>query len=295
MENIVVGDNLGKDLARELDWPYLAVENRVFPDGEVQPKLEEETSINKAVLILQKKKSENINSYIIRFCLVARKLKELAKKVYGIMPYFPYARQDKVFREGEPLSNKYIAEIVEKNLDVFLTCNIHEHRKKIGEIFNIPAYNISLFDDLGALFDEKNMDNPLVIGPDKESGKFIAEFCQSFPAERITLIKQRDVKTGDINFLFPPRNITGREIIIVDDVVSTGHTIMGVAEMARNQGVKSISFAFVHLLFEDKILERLQKFQPKRIVYSNTLENSSYSLDISLPIANFLRKKLNFK
>jgi len=100
------------------------------------------------------------------------------------MPYLPYARQDFIFREGEPLSSLYIAELIEKNADVFITCNMHEHRKKIGDLFKIPAYNVFLFQDLAEKFEDFSPSNSIVIGPDKESKAFVDDFCKKFPAEK---------------------------------------------------------------------------------------------------------------
>jgi len=65
MENLVIGDGLAKRLAQQLNLDFISIEDRVFPDGEVQPRLEKEKKANKAILIFQKKQNENINAYLI--------------------------------------------------------------------------------------------------------------------------------------------------------------------------------------------------------------------------------------
>ena len=286
MKNLVIGNELAKKLAQQLNLDFVLIEDRVFPDGEVQPRLEKEEKANKAILILQKKQNEDINAYLIKYFLLLRKVKELAQEIICIMPYFSYARQDSIFQEGEPLSSLYIAELIEKNADVFITCNMHEHRKKIGDLFKIPAYNVFLFQDLAEKFEDFSPCSSVVIGPDKESKAFVDDFCKKFPAEKIVLEKTRDVETGKISFLFDKSyDFTDKDVIIVDDIVSTGRTILQTAEIAKGLKAKTISFAFVHSIFGDKAVEELSKINPKKIVFTNTLENSQSSVDITKELA----------
>jgi len=289
MENLIIGDELAKKLAQQLNLDFILIEDRVFPDGETQPRLEKEKEINKAVLILQKKQNENINTYLIKYFLLLRKIKELAQEIICIMPYFPYARQDSVFQEGESLSSLYIAELIEKNSDVFITCNMHEHRKKIGDLFKIPAHNIFLFQNLAEEFKDFSLDNSVVVGPDKESEAFVNDFCKKFPARKIIFQKTRDVKTGKISFVYDKNyDFTNKDVIIVDDIVSTGRTILQAAEIIKELKAKTISFAFVHSIFGDKAIEQLNKINPKKIVFTNTLESSNFSVDIAKPLAKYL-------
>ncbi len=286
MKNLVIGDELAKKLAQQLNLDFILIEDRVFPDGEVQPRLEKEEKVNKAILVFQKKQKEDINAYLIKYFLLLRKIKELTQETICIMPYLPYARQDSIFREGEPLSSLYIAELIEKNADVFITCNMHEHRKKIGDLFKIPAYNIFLFQDLAEEFENFNTDNVIVVGPDKESKAFVDDFCKKFPAEKVVFEKERDIKTGKISFLFDRNyDFTDKDVIIVDDIVSTGRTILQAAKIAQELKAKTISFAFVHSIFGDKAIEELSKINPKKIVFTNTLENSQSSVDITKELA----------
>jgi len=166
---------------------------------------------------------------------------------------------------------------------------MHEHRKKIGDLFKIPAYNVFLFQDLAKEFKDFSSSNSIVIGPDRESKAFVEDFCQKFPAEKIVFEKTRDVKTGKISFLFDKNyDFTGKDVIIVDDIVSTGRTILQAAEIAQKFKAKTISFAFVHSIFGDKAVEELSKINPKKIVFTNTLESSRFALDIIKPIAKYL-------
>lgn len=289
MKDLVIGDKLAQKLAQQLNLDFILIEERVFPDGEVQPRLEKEKKVDKAILILQKKQREDINAYLIKCFLLLRKVKELAQRVICIMPYFPYARQDSIFQEGEPLSSLYLAELIEKNADIFITCNMHEHRKRIEDLFQIPAHNIFVFQDLAKEFINFSPRNSIVIGPDKESYFFVEDFCKAFPAQKVIFKKTRDIRTSEIDFSYEKDcDFREKDIIIVDDIVSTGTTILQTAKIARNFRAKTISFAFVHSLFGDKIMEQLRKINPKKIVFTNTLENTCFSVDITKPLAKYL-------
>lgn len=291
MKNVVIGDNLALKIANFLNWQYLKVEERVFNDGEILPRLEKEEKINQAILVFNKKENENINSYLIKFILLSYKLKEISSKLIGIMPYLPYSRQDAVFLEGEPLSSVYISNLIEKNLDVFITCNLHEHRKKINQLFSIPSYNLSLFKDLSSYFSDFDYKKTVVVAPDREAKNYVDDFCLNFPAQKYIFLKQRDAKTGEISFLENNFDFSSKEVIIVDDIVSSGKTLLEVAKKVKEKGALSISFAFVHLI-DKSGYENLKKLDCKRIITTNTIENPFYNLDISLPLANFLKEKI---
>lgn len=291
MKNFVVGETLAYNIAKLLNWEYLKIEERIFPDGEILPKIEKEEKINQAILVLNKKEGEDINTYLIKFLFLSRKLKEIAQKVIGIMPYYPYARQDAVFLEGEPISSLYLAELLEKNLDIFITCNLHEHRKKIRELFKIPAYNVSLFDDLAMFFKEFDVSKSVIVAPDREAKLFLDDFSKNFPAQKYIFLKQRNVKTGEISFLQPDFDFSFKEVIIVDDILSTGKTLFEVAKKIKEKGANSINFAFVHLI-DKKGIELLKKLNPLKIITTNTLENNVFQLDIAKPLVNFLKEKI---
>ncbi len=294
MLTIVVGDELAGKLAHNLNFPFVSVEERILNDGESRPKLEKEIKAEQVILLLQKQQKENVNSYLIKYLLLARKIKESGARIIGIMPYLPYTRQDKVFRPGEPLSALYIAELIEKNIDVFITCNMHEHRKKIGELFHIPAYNVFLFHEMAERFSDFSPSNTVVVGPDSESAAFVDDFCLSFSAQKLVLIKKRDVNSGVVSFALPPdlkkEDCSGKDFIIVDDIVSSGETILQTGEIVQELGAQTVSFAFAHAIFGDQSIKALEKVHPRKIVCSDTLENSLASVHISSSLAVFLQE-----
>lgn len=292
MKTLILGDNLAEKLAKHLDLEAVLVKEKKFPDGELQPQLAKEPRADQIILILQKKVQESINDYLIKFFILAKKIKESASKTIGIMPYLPYARQDAVFEEGEALSSLYLAEMIGRNLDVFITCNAHEHRKKIKDLFTIPAHNLFLFKDLADSFKDFDPAKTIVIAPDREAKTFADDFCQDFPAAKLVFLKQRNTKTGQISFSYPEQTLQNKEIILIDDIVATGGTILEAAKISQKLGAQTISFAFVHAIFGDQSIESLREINPKRIIAANTIENTQYQLEITESLAKFIRQTL---
>ncbi len=281
----VVGDSLGKKVSKYLGVSFFRVFEREFPDTEIQPRIENEVNVKKAILILRKKRRERINDYIVKFFLISRKLKENCKKVIGVIPYLPYARQDKVFRKGEPLSNKYIAELLEKNLDSIITVSPHEHRTKISDIFSKRLHKISGFKILSEFFKEKEID--FVLGPDEESLQYLEEFCENLKIPFDYWEKKRDVSSGKIKIF--QKKLEAKNLVIVDDIISTGKTIYEVGRKIRRK-VKNLYIASVHGVFSSNSINILRKLRPKEIVCTDTIENPFEKISTAKDIAITLKR-----
>lgn len=288
MTNVIIGNKKNKFLADKLKWEFWLLKEKQFPDSEIKPILPYEKKINTAILILEKENHELINDYLIKFFLVSRKLKELASKVIGVLPYLPYARQDDIFRPGEPLSSVYIAELLEYNVDTIITFNMHEHRKQISDLFSIPAYNISLFKDLALCFKNLNPEKVVLIGPDQESSQFINDFKQNFPASSYILHKTRNSLTGKVSFQEKTLPLTNKDVIIVDDIVSSGGTIKLLINLLKKAKVRNIYLAFVHAILGNKTIIELKKLGIKKVITTNTFNNDYYQVNYLDSLWHFL-------
>jgi ribose-phosphate pyrophosphokinase len=282
---VAVGDGLARALAKELKARHVAIEQRVFPDGEILPRLTAKPR-GTVILALSKARTESVNDYLLKFLLLANKLREVRGRLIGVLPYLPYARQDKAFRPGEPISSKYIAKLLSANLDHFITVSAHEHRQTVKELFKIPAENISGFRPLARAF---MIRRPYVVGPDIESLKYIREFASVLGCDFTCFRKARDIRTGEVRISAPAIDLAGRNVIIADDIVSSGRTLVQAAAIARRAGAKSIYFAFVHAVLAPGALARLRAAKPAKIVATSTIESPVSKVDISGEIADYLK------
>ncbi len=208
------------------------------------------------------------------------------------MPYLPYSRQDKIFQKGEPLSAKYIAGFLEKNLDIFVTVNMHEHRRIIKDNFSIPAYNISVFGLAAKRFLAiKQKSEWIAVGPDKESERFVKDFIKECPIDYVILSKQRNVKTGEVSFISPKKDFKGKKVIILDDIASSGTTLIKAAKLIKKMGAESVGFIICHGLFIEGALRNLRKLNPFLIAATNTVANPIAVYNIIDVISPFLREQ----
>ncbi|HPS28248.1 MAG TPA: ribose-phosphate diphosphokinase [Candidatus Paceibacterota bacterium] len=295
----VVGEELAKKIAKDLNSKtlqvkYIPILNRTFPDSEVQPRLEKDLKTEVAILAIDKLEGETINDYLVRFYLITANIRPKVKQLIAVMPYLPYARQDKAFRKGEPLSFELIANIISSNVDEFITVNPHEHRLLMKNVFKVPVRVVSAFPALGAEFSKED----LVIGPDGESAPFVKEFVSKTNLQTIVFNKVRNVATGTVKFT-PPKGVNvkatikDRNIVLVDDVIASGRTILQLMGELMRDGAHSISLAFVHNMTNKETSKKLLTAGFKKILTTDTLPSKFKKISVAEYITDFLKEYLN--
>jgi len=256
--------------------------------------LEKDPKTEAVILAVDKLKEETINDYLVRFYLVAANIRSKTKQLIAVMPYLPYARQDKEFRKGEPLSFQLIANIISGNVDEFITVNPHEHRLLVKDVFKVPVRVVSVFPSLGEKFNQED----LVIGPDRESAPFVKEFVRKTHLPVLVFNKIRNVNTGMVKFI-PPKGIDikaaikDKNIVLVDDVIASGRTILQLKDELIRADAHSISLAFVHNMTNKETSKQLLRAGFKKILTTDTLPSKFKKISVAEYIADFLREYLN--
>jgi len=279
--------HLGHSIAKILKAKHSQLFVSKFPDDELLVRFKDDAR-GKSVALIQSF-YENISDCIVEAVLAAETARDLgAKKVILIAPYFPYLRQDKRFHSGESVSQEIIAGLFDKYFDAIYIIDPHLHRKEsLSEIFKIKSIKLSA-NSLIADYIKKNIKNPILIGPDSESYKWARDVAEKIGAESRILSKRRfssyDVKVK-LNKKIDLRN---KNAVIVDDIVSTGHTIIEAAKLLRRLGAKSIHCICVHGIFVNGALKQLQKNKIK-IISTNTIPNPVAKIDVSGVIADSLK------
>ena len=204
-----------------------------------------------------------------------------------VLPYMAYARQDKRFKAGEPISSRVVARALSPGVSDVITVNIHE--KEVLKSFSVPAHNLSLAKDIGCFIRSLNLDNPLILAPDEGAMVFAEQVASVGGWEYDHLEKTR---LSGIEVRMTPRQLSAatRSVVIVDDIISTGGTIATAAAMLYQQGAKDVFTACVHGVFTGGAYVRLMATGIRDVICSDTIERSCSRISAADRIAEALRK-----
>lgn len=269
---------LGARLASRLGVETIDVKYSRFPDGEcslVRGPTDGETVIVGAVTDADA---------LVELLLLIDACDESQNTL--VLPYMAYARQDRRFSPGEPLSARAIARAVSGGVDRVLTVNLHD--PSVLAHFRAPAENISIAPQVGAWVAEHNGDGPLVLSPDDGAARFAAEVAGVGGYDHDYLDKTR--LSGE-RVEIRPKSLPaeGREVVIVDDIISTGGTLATAARMLLDQGATAVRAACVHGVFAGGALLHLAAAGVDEVVCSDTIERANSCITAADRLAEILR------
>ena len=218
-----------------------------FPDGECHIKLNSILKGDKVVIVQTTYPDPNLVELLLLLDLAND---SLAEEIILVIPYFAYGRQDRAFEDGECISARAIARIVEKSCDSLITVDIHK-AEILEQFFNIRAINVSAGRNIAEYL--QTLPVPvkpdMIISPDIGCFALAQEVAGILGADSNYLEKKRidsetvEMKAGE------DLDVEGRSIAIVDDIISTGNTIYEAAKFLRDRKASRIEVVCVHGLF----------------------------------------------
>jgi ribose-phosphate pyrophosphokinase len=280
---IIVGgsasQNLSKELARELGCQNAEVTYKRFPDDEAYVRVLDDLENEEVILVQTSYPDDNI----IELFILQDAIKDFnIKKLITVVPYFGYARQDKKFNTGEPISARNLARHIGLFSDEVLTVDIHE--ESILGWFNTPAKNASAMPQIGLCLKDIGVD--MVVSPDKGAVDLVKKVGEVMDCPWDYLEKTR--LDGE-NVEIKPKSlaVAGKRVAIVDDIISTGGTILTANRQLKGQGAETVIAACTHGLFAKNALDRLTP-DLDRIISTDTIENETTSVSVAPEIAKVL-------
>lgn len=264
------GYSLSTRLADLIGAKFVDVQDKVFPDGELYVKIINPDIVKRENVIIVSTLYPEQEKRLLKTLLMVDAVKNCeADKVILLIPYLAYSRQDKVFLPGEPISGCVVLKMMKTvGADALITIDIHSTR--ILECFNGLYLNVMVSDILvgHAL---RYLDNPVVIAPDKGALERASMAARTYGLDYDYLIKQRERVTGEISYTPRELNIVNRDIIIVDDIISTGSTIAEASKMLINRGARKIVVASTHGLLVGNALNKLESSGVSKVILADTL------------------------
>lgn len=234
---------------------YAEVAIHRFPDGETRIRLPE----NMPSHVVFCRSLNKPNEKLVELVLAAAGAKaQGVEKLTLVSPYLCYMRQDKDFRPGEVISQRIIGKLLADYFAELVTVDAHLHRvHQLSEA--VPAskaINLNATEPM-ARFLVRHLEAPVLLGPDAESEQWVAAIAAR---EQLAYSVARKQRFGDkqVQVALPPDHFTGRNVVLVDDIVSTGCTLEAVAKTLARHAPASISVLVTHALFAEGALGRLR-------------------------------------
>ena len=284
---IIVSGSDSQDLAYRVskltNSELLRTEFKKFPDGELYIRIHGDVK-DKDVFLIQTQ--NNQNDSIVETILMCDALRdEGAKSINLVAPYLAYARQDKKFNDGEPISIRALAKLYSNLCDRVITINPHEVH--IEAFFDIPFIYGNAVDKLAEYVKDK-LNNPVVLSPDKgaiELAKTASEVldCDYDYLEK-TRISPTEIKIAPKNL-----DVKDKDVLIVDDIISTGGTMATAIGMLKEQGAIKVIASCVHPVLIGDALNKLYIGGADEVVGTDTYPSEVSKVSVDTIIADLIK------
>ncbi len=281
--------DLATRLARELGRPMGVITRHRFPDGETRVVLPRPLPSD---IIVLRGMQHQPNDRLVELLIAAPAARGWGvRHLMLVAPYLAYMRQDMEFTPGEAVSQRHIAALLSTFFDRVVTVDPHLHR--IASLDEVMPRGRGVALSAAALlgrFVAVQVPGAVLVGPDEESGQWVAEAARAGKLEHAV---GRKVRFGDtqVQLAFPELDVHGRSVVLLDDMASTGRTLIGAAREALERGAASVDVAVTHALFNGDALPALRAAGVRHIWSSNAVPHETNAVCIAELLATALRRK----
>jgi ribose-phosphate pyrophosphokinase len=274
--------DLAKSISKNLNVKFIETELKLFADGESKIRI---PSVDKKHCIIVQSLYPPIDRHIIQLFMIIHKCKrDNASKITVIIPYMAYARQDKIFLEGEIISISLLAELIQNcGTTEIITVDIHNEQSL--SYFSITIKNISAIPILAEhLKNNKIIDieKSIIVSPDEGGKKRAEKVAELLKLQILCLKKKRDRKTGLVSV---EENlglvVEGRDAILIDDMISTGGSIVKACQVLKKHKIRNIIVLCTHAIFLDNAFEKIMNAGVKEIISTNSIPNICAKVDLA--------------
>ena len=261
------------------------IDRHRFPDGEIKLRLP--LSLPDQVVILRT--LNDPNEKLIELLLAAQSARDSGvRHLTLVAPYLGYMRQDVAFQPGEVISQRIVGRFLASLFDAVITVDPHLHRvatlqQAVPVAHAVVLSAAPLLSDLIAT----RCPQALLLGPDEESKQWVAQAAMRHGFDHAVCHK---VRLGDraVEIALPDIPVSGRQVVLLDDVVSTGHTLAQATRQLLAAGAASVDVAVTHALFIDDAWQMILNAGAREVWSTDCVKHASNAISISGPIAQAL-------
>ncbi|MDE2605142.1 MAG: ribose-phosphate pyrophosphokinase [Burkholderiales bacterium] len=280
-------ERLAETLAQHLQCPACALDVHRFPDGESLVRLRTEVRGRHVLLVAHLDRPDDKTLPLLFAADAARELG--AAQVGLVAPYLPYMRQDERFRPGEAITSRSYARLLSSSLDFLVTVDPHLHRwPSLDAIYTIRSRVVAAAPAIAEWL-VREVPRPILVGPDSESEQWVADVARRAGAPWTVMAKERR-GDRDVHVRLPPGvDPGGRTPVLVDDIISSGHTLAEAAHCLRGAGWGRPVCVAVHALLDAAGQDLLQRAGVARIATCDTVPHLTNAIGVAGLLADALR------
>src|SRR3954453_22619883 len=259
---------LAEKICAYLDIPLAVGRTDLFPDGELIVKVDEDVRGRDCFII--QPTSHPINAHLMELFVWIDCLKRAsANRVTAVIPYFGYARQDRKDEGRTPITAKLVANLLERGgADRIVSVDLHA--AQMQGFFDIPVDHLSASPVLIKWFKSLKLSNRVFVSPDVGNVKRAQVYANILGGE-ICIIDKRRKSGKDTEAKHIIGDVEGKNVLMVDDMITTAGTVTEGCKILRQNGVKEIYIAATHGVFAPPAMERLAKCDFTKIAVTDTI------------------------
>jgi len=287
--------DLATAIAKHLDAELVPVDLRIFPDGESKIKMRR---VDKDYCIVVQSTYPPTDRHLLQALMMIKRCSEDgAANVCAVMPYMAYSRQDRAFLDGEVVSMALVAKLIETvGTKRLITVDIHSPASL--SYFTIDTQNISavgLLADYAAVKIKPNA--PIVVSPDMGGAKRAVKFARMLGTDMVALKKSRDKDTAEVIIEEKELNssVLGRDLILLDDMISTGESIVEACRFLRRYKPNKIYAICTHALLIGDATTRIKAAGVEEIISTNSVPGINAKVDLAPLITTKLKAIIDTK
>ena len=260
--------DLAAEIARHMGIPLGQALVSTFSDGEVQVRIQENVR-GSDVFVIQPTCTP-VNHHLMELLIMIDALRRAsAQRITAVIPYFGYARQERKTAGREPISAKLVANLITTaGADRILAIDLHA--PAIEGFFDIPVDHLRAGPILADYFQKLSLPDPVVVAPDEGGVDRAVKFRNRLGVPLAIIAKHRP-RPEDAKALEMVGDVEGKTAIVVDDIVSTGGTLIEAVNTLVKRGARTVYAAIVHPVFSADAVERVQASALEKVVVTNTI------------------------
>lgn len=281
---------MARALAVAIGAPVHVVDRHRFPDGELRLRLPRQLPADVVVF----RSLYQPNEKLVELAITAPTARELgASRLTLVCPYLAYMRQDAAFVPGEAVSQRHVAALLAAGFNRLVTVDPHLHRThSLAALMpGCDARPLSAAPAIGAWI-ARHVPAPLLLGPDAESAAWVKAAASACgPAAQPAWCRKERRGDRDVRVELPQGwDCSGRAVVLIDDMASTGRTLAAAARLALAAGAASVDVAVTHALFVADAVDVLRAVGVREVWSTDTVPHPTNAISVAPLLAEALNR-----